>query len=100
MAAPIAAARGASTANRLPQLGDSLLSPYAVAPAATAVGDAVAGAGGGAGLTLAQSAPQTLRDTAGGLAGVFLDLAGMAGGQLGGGALAASARGPGYLKMR
>lgn len=96
--APIAAARGASAASRLPQLGDSLLRPYATAPTAMAVGDTIAGAGGGAGLTAAQSAPQPVRDAAGGLASVFLDLAGMGAGQLGGGTLAATARGPNYVK--
>lgn len=99
--APVAAARAAQGANRLPAVGDAFLRAYESAPVAAATGDALAGAGAGAGLTAAQAAPSELRHSLGGATGVALDLAGMAGGQIAGSTLSGLAsRGPGYVVDR
>jgi len=99
--APVAAARAAAGAKRLPQVGDAFLRAYEKAPAAAAVTDVAAGAGAGAGLTAAQSAPESVRHSLGGATGVALDLAGMATGQVGAATLRElSTRGPSYLKNR
>ncbi len=81
-----AAARAGTLAKpeAAPQLGDTLLRPYLGNAAKAATGDAIAGGGAGIGLTASQElVPAEVREKAGGLAGVLLDLGAMLTGGVG-----------------
>ena len=98
---PLAVARNAGAASKLPQVGDALLAPYVNAPVKTGIGDTAAGIGGGAALTAAQSLPAEVRENMGPIARTMLDLGAMFGGNIGGGGAAGVAmHGPGYAVDR
>jgi hypothetical protein len=81
-------ARGAELAKSAPNMFDDFLRPYFTNPVKTAAGDAVAGAGAGAGLTASQMLPEDVRSMGGGTVGVGTDLLAMLAGGVGGGTAA------------
>lgn len=81
-------ARGAELAKSAPNMFDDFLRPYFTNPVKTAAGDAVAGAGAGAGLTASQMLPEDVRAMGGGTVGVGTDLLAMLAGGVGGGTAA------------
>ncbi|MET3352653.1 UNVERIFIED_ORG: hypothetical protein ABID33_000536 [Xanthobacter viscosus] len=86
--APVAAARAAGGAARLPKLGDALLESYAAAPGRAVFGEGIAGAGAGAGKSVSEElVPDSVRQsgTAGAVGGALSDVFSMLlGGTVGG----------------
>ena len=99
--APVAAARAAAGASRMPKFGDSFLKAYETAPGKVGAGDTIAGATGGAALAESQSLiPENVRNIGGGFVGAIADLAATTVGHVGGGTAAGLATAPRQVANR